>query len=70
MIKLIKYNDRIQNQKPIAFDNDRAMAEFRGFSMVADPLIDRVSELEIADVLEEVISQIQAKVQSRKKALA
>ncbi len=64
------YNKLTEAKKEVAFDDDRAVAEFRGFQEPALVHIDRVSTHDSIDVLIEVVETLRDKVMARKGQLA
>jgi len=73
MVKVIKaykqITTTIKSPADIAFEDDRAMTDFRGFYHVADVHTERVNSVQTLEVLEEVITNIQNSLQHRKKVL-
>ena len=70
MQQIKAYKKITESKTPIPFDDDRAMAEYRGFQEPALLHIDRVSLPDAIDVLIEVTENLRNRALARKGMLA
>lgn len=70
MIKVIKYTQLTQQPNVIAYQNDRAMADFRGFLELGSVHVERVNDLKAIDVMEEILDGLKNALRTRRKVIS
>lgn len=69
-IKIIKsyitMTERLKSPAELDYESDRAVTEFRGFSIVAHEHINRVHNSLAMNVIEEIIENLQRELMKRK----